>query len=248
MMYFLHQLSNNEGPDLLRAFNVFQYITFRAVGAAITAFLLSLVFGNWVIRKLISLKVGQPIRTKEEVNRLFELHGKKAGTPTMGGVLLLGAVLVSTLIWARPDNFAVLLLLFVMLWCGALGFWDDYLKVAKKNAAGVSERTKVVAQLGIAAVVTGFFLLNPAIEVQARALYVPFYKSPIIAESRRVHVLLLRPRHPRRLECRESHRWARWPRHGLHGDHLVRLRGLCLRRGQREDRDLPRHPVLLLCG
>ena len=180
MMWYLHYLGDQPGPDFFGAFNVFHYITFRAVGAAITAFLLSLVFGNRVIRKLISLKVGQPIRTKEEVNRLFELHGKKAGTPTMGGVLLLGAVIISTLLWARPDNTAVWLLLLVIVWCGALGFWDDYLKVKKKNAAGVSEKTKIIAQLALAGIVTAYFLINPAIEVQARSLYVPFYKSPII--------------------------------------------------------------------
>ena len=145
-----------------------------------TAFLLSLIFGNWVIRKLISLKVGQPIRTKEEVNKLFELHGQKAGTPTMGGVLLLGAVIVSSLLWARPDNHAVWLLLFTLVYCGGLGFWDDYLKVAKKNSAGVSEKTKLIAQFILAAIVTAFFMLDPAINVQARELYVPFSKLPLI--------------------------------------------------------------------
>lgn len=185
-MYFLHKLSPELlhklglGGDFMKALNVFQYITFRAVAAAVTAFLLSLIFGNWVIRKLISLKLGQPIRTKEEVHKLFELHGGKAGTPTMGGVLLLGAVIVSSLLWARPDNIAVWLLMFTIVYCGALGFWDDYLKVTKKNSAGVSERTKLIGQAVMAAVVTGFFLLNPAIEVQARAIYVPFYKSPIV--------------------------------------------------------------------
>ena len=179
MMYYLSNLSDLDG-ELWKAFNVFQYITFRAVGAAVTAFLLSLVFGNWVIRRLISLKVGQPIRTKEEVNKLFELHGQKAGTPTMGGVLLLGAVIVSSLLWARPDNHAVWLLLFTLVYCGALGFWDDYLKVKKKNSAGVSEKTKLIAQFILAVIVTAFFMLDPAINVQARELYVPFYKSPLI--------------------------------------------------------------------
>lgn len=179
-MWYLHHLAEKPGPDFFGAFNVFYYISFRAVGAAVTAFLLSLVFGSRVIRRLISLKVGQPIRTKEEVNHLFELHGKKAGTPTMGGVLLLGAVIISTMLWARLDNSAVWLVMLVIVWCGALGFWDDYLKVKKKNAAGASERTKILAQLGLAGVVTAYFLLNPAIEVQARSLYVPFYKSPII--------------------------------------------------------------------
>ena len=180
-MYYLHQLPLKfPQHDFLRALNVFQYITFRAIAAAVTAFLLSLTFGNWTIRRLISLKVGQPIRTKEEVNKLFELHGQKAGTPTMGGVLILGTVVLSSLIWARPDNSAVWLLLFTLVYCGGLGFWDDYLKVAKKNSAGVSERTKLVAQGILAAIVTAFFVFNPAIEVQARELFVPFAKDPVI--------------------------------------------------------------------
>src|SRR4051812_35752106 len=180
MMWYLHKFALGADQDFLKALNVFQYITFRAVAAAVTAFLLSLIFGNWVIRRLISLKLGQPIRTKEEVHKLFELHGGKAGTPTMGGVLLLGAVVLSSLIWARPDNTAVWLLLFTIVYCGALGFWDDYLKVSKKNAAGISERTKLVGQGILAAIVTAYFLLNPEIEVQARSLYVPFYKTPLI--------------------------------------------------------------------
>ena len=180
-MYFLYLLPQHfPQHDFLRALNVFQYITFRAIAAAVTAFLLSLICGNWTIRRLISLKVGQPIRTKEEVNKLFELHGQKAGTPTMGGVLILGTVVLSSLIWARPDNSAVWLLLFTLVYCGGLGFWDDYLKVAKKNSAGVSELTKLIAQGILAAIVTAFFVFNPAIEVQARELFMPFYKDPVI--------------------------------------------------------------------
>ena len=181
MMYYLHQLPlRYPEVDFLRGLNVFQYITFRAIAAAVTAFLLSLLWGNWVIRRLISLKVGQPIRTKEEVNKLFELHGQKAGTPTMGGVLILATVVLSSLVWARPDNSAVWLVLFTLLYCGALGFWDDYLKVAKKNSAGVSEGTKLIAQAILAAIVTAYFVFNPAIEVQARELFMPFYKDPVI--------------------------------------------------------------------
>jgi phospho-N-acetylmuramoyl-pentapeptide-transferase len=180
MMYYLSRLSQGAAVDFFRALNVFQYVSFRAIAAALTAFLLSLVFGNYAIRRLISLKLGQPVRTKEEVHRLFELHGKKAGTPTMGGVLLHGCVLVSALLWARPDNAAVWLVLFTIVYCGALGFWDDYVKVAKKNSKGVSERTKLIAQVILAGVVVAFFLTNPAINVQAKALYIPFYKEPII--------------------------------------------------------------------
>jgi phospho-N-acetylmuramoyl-pentapeptide-transferase len=180
MMYFLHELSEGSTMEWMKAFNVFQYISFRAVAAAFTSFVLSLAFGPWVIRKLISLKIGQPVRTAEEVNKLFELHGKKAGTPTMGGVLIHGTVILSSLIWARPDNSAVWLIIAVIIACGLLGFWDDYLKVAKKNAAGISERAKLTGQGLVAVMVTAYFLLNPATEVQSRALYVPFLKEPLI--------------------------------------------------------------------
>ena len=179
MMYYLYKLSES-GPEWLHGFNVFQYITFRAMAAAMTSFLLCILLGHWVIRRLISLKLGQPIRTADEVHKLFELHGKKAGTPTMGGVLIHGAVIVSTLLWARPDNMAVWLLIFTIVACGALGFWDDWLKVSKKNSGGISERTKLFGQIAVAGVVAAFFLLNPATEIQARALYVPFYKAPVI--------------------------------------------------------------------
>jgi len=179
MMYYLYKLSET-GPEWLHGFNVFQYITFRAMAAAMTSFLLCILLGHWVIRRLISLKLGQPIRTADEVHKLFELHGKKAGTPTMGGVLIHGAVIVSTLLWARPDNMAVWLLVFTIVACGALGFWDDWLKVSKKNSGGISERTKLFGQIAVAGVVAAFFLLNPATEIQARALYVPFYKAPVI--------------------------------------------------------------------
>jgi len=178
-MYYLYKLSET-GHEWLHGFNVFQYITFRAVAAAMTAFLLCILFGHWVVRRLISLKLGQPIRTAEEVHKLFELHGKKAGTPTMGGVLIHGAVIASTLLWARPDNMAVWLLVFTIISCGALGFWDDWLKVSKKNSGGISERTKLIGQMSVAGVVAAFFLLNPATDIQARALYVPFYKAPVI--------------------------------------------------------------------
>jgi len=174
-MYYLHLWS-----ELFSPLNVFQYITFRAVAAAVTAFLLCLTFGNRVIRRLISLKVGQPIRTKEEVHHLAELHGGKVGTPTMGGVLLIGSVVVAGLLWARPDNGAVWLLLGTLVYLAALGFYDDYLKVKKKKSAGLSGRKKLIAQGLLAAGVTGFFLFNPSYEVQARALYVPFYKDPLV--------------------------------------------------------------------
>jgi phospho-N-acetylmuramoyl-pentapeptide-transferase len=175
MMYYLHLLSEE-----IKGFNVFSYVTFRAVAAAVTAFVLSLAFGNFVIRKLIALKIGQPIRTKEEVHRLAELHSAKQGVPTMGGVLIIGAVVTSGVLWARPDNRFVWLALFSMVYLGALGFVDDYLKVTKKHSGGISGRVKLVCQLALACIVAAVFLTNPLIEVQARSLYLPFFKIPVV--------------------------------------------------------------------
>ena len=175
MMYYLHRLSDQFG-----GFNVFSYVTFRAVAAAVTAFAASLLTGNWVIRKLVSLKVGQPIRTADEVRRLAELHGPKQGTPTMGGVIVIGAVFVASLLWARPDNRFVWLVLFTMVYLGVLGFLDDYLKVTKKKTDGISGRIKLLCQFALACIVTAVFLTSPLLEVQARSLYLPFVKAPVI--------------------------------------------------------------------
>jgi phospho-N-acetylmuramoyl-pentapeptide-transferase len=181
-LHFLHDSAGAAGPfaELVRGFNVFQYITFRSLGAGVTAFLLSLVFGNAVIRRLISLKLGQPIRSQEEVHRLHELHGAKAGTPTMGGVLLLGSLLVATLLWARPDNPLVWLCIGTVLYLGALGFLDDYLKVTKKSSDGISSRLKFGLQCLLAAAITAFFAYSPSFSTHASELYVPFAKEPIL--------------------------------------------------------------------
>jgi phospho-N-acetylmuramoyl-pentapeptide-transferase len=175
MMYYLHRLS-----DQFIGFNVFLYVTFRAIAAAVTAFLGTLVFGNLIIRELTALKVGQPIREAAEVHRLAELHGVKQGTPTMGGVLIIGAVFVSSLFWARLDNRFVWLALFSLVYLGGLGFADDYLKVTKKKSEGISGRIKLLFQISLAAIITAVFLTNPLLEVQARSLYVPFVKAPVI--------------------------------------------------------------------
>jgi phospho-N-acetylmuramoyl-pentapeptide-transferase len=176
MMYYLHHLS-----DRFVGFNVFLYVTFRAIAAAVTAFVGTLIFGNFIIRILTALKLGQPIRGAAEVHRLAELHGVKQGTPTMGGVLVIGAVFVASVMWARLDNQFVWLALFSMVYLGGLGFADDYLKVTKKKSDGISGRIKLVCQIALAAIIAGVFLTNPVLEVQARALYVPFVKAPVIA-------------------------------------------------------------------
>jgi phospho-N-acetylmuramoyl-pentapeptide-transferase len=176
MMYYLHHLSGQ-----FIGFNVFLYVTFRAIAAAVTAFLTTLIFGNFIIAKLRALKVEQPIRGAAEVHRLAELQGVKQGTPTMGGVLVIGAVVVSSILWARLDNKFVWLALFSMVYLGGLGFADDYLKVTKKKSEGISGRIKLAFPNSSRRIITAVFLTDPLLEVQARTLYVPFFKTPVIA-------------------------------------------------------------------
>jgi len=185
MLYYLSELSDwaaKQGisNDLLKALNVFSYITFRAICAGITAFLISVVFGNFVIRKLISLKFGQPIRTAAEVHKLHELHGSKKGTPTMGGLLLIGSIVISTLLWAKPENPFVWLVLFSAVFLGGIGFYDDWLKVTKKSSDGISSRLKFFLQCLLAGIFTLFFLTNPKLSAMAQQLFVPFFKEPLV--------------------------------------------------------------------
>lgn len=146
-----------------RGLNLLQYTTFRAAFAVILSFSLSLFFGERVIRRLVSLKVGQPIRSAEEVHKLNELHGGKAGTPTMGGVLILGSVLISTLVCARPLNPFIAVCSCTMLALGLLGFCDDYRKVREKSSDGISARAKLGWQLAIALVAACFIFFKPEI-------------------------------------------------------------------------------------
>ncbi len=156
--------SNTEGWAHTFSFlNLFQYVTFRAATAGLLSFGLSLLIGPRIIRKLISLKVGQPIRTAEEVHKLAELHGGKIGTPTMGGVLIIATVLISTLICARVFNPFVAVCACTMAACGLLGFVDDYTKVKKKNSDGVSSRTKMFWLLVISLIASCFIFFKPEI-------------------------------------------------------------------------------------
>lgn len=180
MLYYLHLLKDSsEWLDIL---NLFFYQTFRAAGACLTAFLLSVVLGNRVILKLTSLKIGQPIRTKEEVHRLAELHGIKTGTPTMGGILIVGSVLVSALLWARPTNPFIHSLIFITIATGLLGFLDDYRKVTKKNSKGVSSRFKLVVQIAAAMIAVGYLYFLPETSAYIRQLYLPSLKDPVVRD------------------------------------------------------------------
>jgi phospho-N-acetylmuramoyl-pentapeptide-transferase len=176
MLYKLHELED----ILLSGLNVFRYISFRAMGAAITAFLLCLLLGPITIRLLRRLKLGQPLRSKEEVHKLADLHSGKKGTPTMGGILILFAVTLSALLWCRWDVFLVWLVLGSFLALGFVGFLDDYIKVTSKNSEGIAGRFKLIAQ-ALVAIITGLILIyHPQTAPFAQRLDIPFLKEPII--------------------------------------------------------------------
>jgi len=123
------------------AFRVFQYITFRAIYATVTALLISLVLGPFVIKKLRMLQFGQVIREDGP-----ETHFSKAGTPAIGGLLILVAVFISTVLWARLDFSITFIVLFSIVWFGALGFIDDYLKVTRQHSSGLRGWYKIILQ------------------------------------------------------------------------------------------------------
>ncbi|MFH1664947.1 MAG: phospho-N-acetylmuramoyl-pentapeptide-transferase [Candidatus Omnitrophota bacterium] len=156
-------------------FNIFRYITFRASMAAVSAFLICVIFGPYIINWLRFLKVGQYVR-KEHVANLYDLHKHKQGTPTMGGVMIIVSVLISSLLWCRLDNDYVLLVLSGMLWLGVIGFVDDYIKLRNKSSRGIQAMTKIAGQVVLALIVGLFIIKNTAI---GTGLYFPFIKNAI---------------------------------------------------------------------
>jgi phospho-N-acetylmuramoyl-pentapeptide-transferase len=180
MLYWIYeQFRSLEGQLGGKLTNVFQYQTFRSMAACLLAFVITLLLGDRIIRKLISLKIGQPVRTKEEVNQLYELHGKKAGTPTMGGILIIGSLVLAALVCSRWNNPLLWLVLYVTVALGALGFVDDYLKVAKKNSKGVNAKGKLVVQWAVGLTAGYWLYLMPGQEEYFHQLQLPFLKKEL---------------------------------------------------------------------
>jgi len=152
-------------------FNVFGYITLRTVLAALTALLLSLLLGPWFIRRLVRQQVGQPIRQLGP-----ESHFAKAGTPTMGGALILFAVVLSTLLWADLGNRYVWVVIGVTLVFGLIGWIDDYRKLVLQDSAGLPARWKYLGQ-SVAGLAAAVFLYATADVPAATELIVPFFKG-----------------------------------------------------------------------
>ncbi|HKN24727.1 MAG TPA: phospho-N-acetylmuramoyl-pentapeptide-transferase [Candidatus Acidoferrum sp.] len=168
MLYYLlyHVLQKYFSP-----LNVFRYITVRTVYASLTAMFLALVFGPWLIRKLRELQIGQYIREEGP-----QEHKKKAGTPTMGGVLIVLSTAVPVLMWADLSNPFVLLALFALLAFAAIGFVDDYAKVAKRRNLGLTGKKKITLQIAVSSVVAFVLLVLATHSAYSTQLIVPFLK------------------------------------------------------------------------
>ncbi len=156
MLYYLlfqliyQQYGRFSESYFFKGLNVIQYVTFRTAMAAITALLISLLLGGKVIRKLAHLKFGQEIREEGPAS-----HQEKRGTPTMGGVLIIGSVFLSTILWARPDSLYLWIALGATVLFAAVGFADDYIKIVKKRSLGLTGKQKLAGQLVTALLVWG---------------------------------------------------------------------------------------------
>ena len=158
----------------VRTFSVFNYITLRAVLAAMTALFITFMLGPYMIRKLTAYKIGQSVRSDGPQTHLI-----KAGTPTMGGALILVAVGITTLLWGDLHNHYIWVVLLSTLGFGAIGWVDDYRKVVHRNPKGLSARAKMAGQ-SVLALIVGVYLLQHATTPAHTELIVPFFKTVAI--------------------------------------------------------------------
>ena len=173
MLLSLAQWLQSLSPEF-GSFRVFQYLTFRAVMAALTALLMGLVAGPFVIRRLTELKIGQPIR-----DYAMQTHLSKSGTPTMGGVLILLCIAISTLLWADLSNRFVWIVLLVTLGFGAIGWADDWRKVVHKDPEGMPSREKYLWQslVGLVAALYLVFSISESSNLRVLQLFFSWVQS-----------------------------------------------------------------------
>jgi phospho-N-acetylmuramoyl-pentapeptide-transferase len=168
LYYLLYPLRN-----MISGFNVFRYITFRSAWAALTALVISFIFGPWLIERMRSIKLGQFIREEGPKS-----HQQKAGTPTMGGILINIAILIPTILWADIFNPYIWIILFVTFAYGAIGFVDDYRKLAKKQNEGLTAKEKFSMQIGVALAAGLAIAYLPSIHNNySTVLTFPFFKT-----------------------------------------------------------------------
>jgi phospho-N-acetylmuramoyl-pentapeptide-transferase len=157
-------------------FNLFNYLTFRTAGATVTALVLAFAAGPWIIGQLRRRGVGQVIRAEGPAT-----HQEKRGTPTMGGVIIILATVLPTLLWARLDTRYALVAVAATLWMGAIGFLDDYLKIVRGKSQGLVARWKLAGQVGFGLVLGVFLLLWPFVPDRATFTQLPLLKYIFLA-------------------------------------------------------------------
>lgn len=168
MLYYLIYSLHSK----LSLLNVFRYITFRAAYATLTSLVISFLLGPWLIKKLKSFKIGQQIRDVTP-----EVHKTKAGTPTMGGILILIALIIPTLLWMDISNRYVWIVIITTICFGLIGFWDDYLKLkGKGKGSGMSIKCKLILQC-VVALGVGIYLYTHPANSYTTELAVPFFKN-----------------------------------------------------------------------
>src|SRR5919204_4235263 len=170
-------------------FNLFNYISFRAAGATVTALLLAFVLGPAVIQRLRLRKIGQVVRAEGPAT-----HQGKRGTPTMGGLIILLATTLPTLLWAPLTNRFVVVAMLSILWMGCIGFLDDYLKIVQGKSRGLVARWKLVGQLSFGFLLAAYLLYHPLVPsdtIPATGTTLPFFKYLVVNFAPLAYVLFV---------------------------------------------------------
>ncbi len=181
MLYYLFQYLHNDLK--MPGTGVFQYISFRAALALITSLIISLLFGKKIIGILLRRQVGETVRE-------LGLEGQKVkqGTPTMGGLIIISAILIPTLLFARLINVYVIIMIVTTIWLGVIGFIDDYIKVFKKDKEGLAARFKILGQVGLGLIIGATMYWNPNVVVKERintpTMIVEHHESNVIEDMR----------------------------------------------------------------
>jgi phospho-N-acetylmuramoyl-pentapeptide-transferase len=181
--YILNATQGTQWQDPLSGLRVFQYITFRTAGAAVTALGLSLFFGSRMIRWLQRLKFGQDYVDKaEEGGSLIARVLSKKGTPTMGGMLIVGVMDLTAVLWAQWNTLVQLTLLSVLVFAG-LGFYDDFAKITKQSGAGAAARIKLMVQGALGLFIALYLWRLPSTHTLITEVMIPFYKYPVATSA-----------------------------------------------------------------
>jgi phospho-N-acetylmuramoyl-pentapeptide-transferase len=195
MLYYFTQwlmqaVQGTEWAEHLSPLRVFRYITFRTAGAAITALLLSLWLGPHIINWLKRLKFGQEYKDKAEAGGDLKARLlSKQGTPTMGGILIIGVLDVTALLWAQWNPLVLLTLLSIAVLCG-LGFYDDYAKITRQHGGGAASHVKLIVQFALAIFIGIYLWANPATTSLVSDIMVPFQKHPVLTGVATIGVII----------------------------------------------------------